>query len=55
MNDQSDIAYMIITLPEDIAMRYDESLTITLIPPTGYSRTVILQAPLPIRPVVTLN
>lgn len=54
INKNTDMAFITIELSDDIAMRYDESLTIILRPSPGVSRTVVLEAPLPIKNVVSL-
>jgi archaellin len=54
INKNTDMAFITIELPDDIAMRYDDSLTITIRPSPGMSRTVLLEAPLPIKNVVSL-
>jgi archaellin len=43
MND--DIAYLTIRIPPGFSFNDDDSLTITLIPPTGITRTILLETP----------
>ncbi len=50
-----DLAYALIKLPEELALKKRESLTITLFPSSGITRTVILEAPLPIHSIVTFD
>jgi len=55
INENSDNAYVLIRLPEDMTLAKGESLTVTLFPSTGITRTTILEAPLPMKSVVTFE
>ena len=55
INDCSDNAYVVFRLPNDMTMTKHEKLIVTLFPSTGITRTTILEAPLPIKPVVTFE
>jgi len=55
INDCSDNAYAVFRLPNDMTMTKHEKLIVTLFPSTGITRTTILEAPLPIKPVVTFE
>jgi hypothetical protein len=48
------MAFIIIKLPDENAMNKDDSLVLTILPSPGIGRTVTLEAPLPIKNVVTL-
>lgn len=50
-----DLVYVLIKLPEELALKKRESITITLFPLSGIVRTVVLEAPLPIQSVVTFD
>lgn len=54
LNKNTDMAYLIIKLPTDYYMKKDDTLTIKLFPESGYERTLNLEAPLPMKKVVTL-
>jgi archaellin len=49
-----DMAYIIIKLG-DFAMVKGETMTITLFPSSGIERTIVVTAPLPIKPVVSFE
>ena len=53
-NDYTDTAYLIINLPKEFVMQKGETITITLFPATGITRTIVGEAPLPIKSVVNL-
>lgn len=55
INENSDNAYVVFRLPEDMMLVKGESLTVTLFPSTGIVRTTILEAPPPIKSVVTFE
>jgi archaellin len=55
INDYSDNVYIVFKLPSDMTMVKNEKLTVTLFPSTGITRTTVLEAPLPIKPVVTFE
>lgn len=54
LNDCTDMAFIIIKLPDNTALTQDTQLVLTLRPSPGIGRTVTLEAPLPIKNVVTL-
>ena len=55
INENTDLAYIAIKLTEDFAMKKGDTMTITLFPSTGISRTLTFTAPLPIKRVVYLD
>lgn len=55
INDNTDLAYIVIKLPEEFTMKKGDTMTITLFPSTGITRTLDLEAPLPIKQVVSLS
>ena len=55
INEDSDNAYVLIRLPEDMTLAKRESIIVTLFPSTGITRTTVLKAPLPIKSVVTFE
>jgi archaellin len=55
INDCSDNAYIVFKLPYDMTITKNEKLIVTLFPSTGITRTTILEAPLPIKPIVTFE
>lgn len=50
-----DMAYVIVKLDQNFSMPKRGSLTVTLFPSSGIARTTILEAPLPIKPLVTFE
>jgi len=54
INKNTDMMFIIIKLPDDRAMKKDDQLEVTILPAPGIGRTVTLEAPLPIKNVVTL-
>ncbi|KYK27505.1 hypothetical protein AYK20_02830 [Thermoplasmatales archaeon SG8-52-1] len=52
LNDYSDHAYIVIKLPDDMAIAKNEQLIVTLFPSTGITRTIILEAPFSTRSIV---
>ncbi|MBN1861848.1 MAG: hypothetical protein JW840_10370 [Candidatus Thermoplasmatota archaeon] len=54
INKNTDMAFILITLPDNLAMKYGDQIEITILPSPGMSRTVWFEAPLPIKNVVTL-
>ena len=52
LNDYSDNIYIVIKLPLDMTMKYNEKIVVTLFPETGLKRTLTLEAPLPMNQVV---
>ena len=55
INDNTDTAYIIIKLPQEFTMKKGDSITITLFPSTGITRTKTVVAPLPIKQIVTFE
>lgn len=55
INDNTDMAYLIIKLPEYMAMSKGDTMTITLSPSNGITRTIDLEAPLPMTSVVNFE
>jgi archaellin len=53
-NKNTDMAFILLKLPDTMAMKYDSQLRITLITSPGQSRTVTVESPLPIHNIVTL-
>ena len=54
INKNSDTAFILVKLPNDMTMKYGDRLQITLIPSPGMERTFNIEAPLPTSHVVTL-
>jgi archaellin len=54
INKNTDMAFIIIKLPDNKAMTQDTQLVVTIRPSPGTGRTVTLDAPLPIKNIVTL-
>ncbi len=54
INKNTDMAFIIITLPDTSAMEKDDVLEVTILPSPGTGRTVTLEAPLPIKNIVSL-
>jgi len=50
-----DMAFIIIELSDDFSMTQGESITMTLFPSSGITKTITLEAPLPIKPVVSFE
>ena len=55
INDNTDMTYIIIKLPNDFTMKKGDTLELTLFPSTGVTKTINLKAPLPIKQIVALN
>ena len=55
LNENTDMTYIIIKLPDGFTMKKGDAITITLFPSTGITRTKTLVAPLPIHPIVSLE
>jgi archaellin len=55
LDDCTDMAYIAIKLSEDFTMKKGDSLTITLFPSTGLTRTITVTAPLPTQKVFTFD
>jgi archaellin len=54
INKNTDMAFIILKLPDNSAMEKDDMLELTILPSPGTGRTVTLEAPLPIKNIVTL-
>jgi len=55
LNSNTDMAYVIIPLPDSFAMKKGEDMTVTLFPETGIQKTVFLEVlDLPIKKVISL-
>jgi len=55
INDNTDMTYIILKLPPDFTMKKGDCLEITLFPSTGITKTINVEAPLPIKQIVSLN
>lgn len=55
INDCSDNVYVVFKLPRDMIITKNEKLIVTLFPSTGITRTTVLEAPLPIKQIVTFE
>ena len=55
INDNTDMIYIILKLPEDFTMKKGDNLEITLFPSTGITKIINLKAPMPIKQIVSLN
>jgi len=55
ITENSDRAYLIIRLPDDMAMSKGETLSVKLVPTIGITRSIELKAPLPIKPVIVFE
>ena len=55
ITENSDRAYLIIRLPDDMAMSKGETLLVKLVPAVGITRSIELKAPLPIKPVIVFE
>lgn len=55
INENSDMAFVIIRLSDGMTMEKGDKLTLTLFPSSGITRTTILEAPLPMRSIVTFE
>lgn len=54
INKNTDTAFIIINLPDNLFMKNGDTMTVTLLPAPGAQRTVTLEAPLPTMHVVSL-
>lgn len=54
MNDQTDIIYLTIKLPEKTYISYGEKINIKLFFPAGISKKITVEPPLPTQPVVNI-
>jgi archaellin len=55
INENSDRAYLLLELSENMALSKYNSVYVTVIPGTGISRSITLEAPMPIKPVVVFD
>jgi archaellin len=55
INDNSDRAFLVFKLSNNMAIPKYDSLYVTLIPGTGISRSITLEAPMPMKPVVIFD
>ena len=55
INDNTDMAYIIIKLPKELFMKKGETLQVSLFPSGGIDRTFTIKAPLPMKSVVTFS
>lgn len=55
INYYGDNAYLIFKLTDDLAMKKGDKIRVTLFPDTGITRTVILEAPLPMTSTITFE
>ena len=54
INKNSDMTYIIFRLQDELAMRFQEEMTVTLFPSTGWQKTIHLEAGLPTSSIVHL-
>lgn len=54
LNKNTDVAFILLILPEDIALKNGDQLTVTILPSPGVGRTITLEAPLLIKTIVSL-
>jgi archaellin len=54
INKNTDVAFILLILPEYLALKNGDQLTVTILPSPGVGRTITLEAPLPIHPIVSL-
>jgi len=54
INDNTDMAYVILKIPEDFTIKKGDTLEITLFPSTGITKNINIEAPLPIKQIVSL-
>jgi len=55
INDYSDNAYLVFRLPLDMMLAKHDKITVTLFPSTGLKKVIELEAPLPIKSVITFE
>ena len=55
INDNTDMAYIVIKLSEGFTMEKGDTLEITLFPSTGITRIITVEAPMPMKQIVSLN
>jgi len=54
INKNTDMTFILLKFPDDIAMKYGDELRVTILPSPGMGRTVTLESPLTTKHVVTL-
>ena len=54
LNDNTDMFYITIQLSYEFTMKKGDTMTITLIPSTGITRTISIKAPIPLQDIVSL-
>ena len=54
-NKNSDMAYLVFKLPDSFAMKKYDTIKLTMFPDSGITRTIILEAPMPITSVITFE
>lgn len=54
-NDNSDMVYMIVRLSPEFTMEKGDTIQFTIFSSSSITRTITLEAPLPIKPVVTFD
>ncbi len=55
LNKNTDMAYVVIRLPGDMTMAKGEKIVVTLFPSTGITKITVLEAPLPMKSIVTFE
>jgi len=55
LNKNTDMAYVVIRLPDDMTMAKGEKIAVTLFPSTGITKITVLEAPLPMKSIVTFE
>jgi len=55
INDYSDNAYIVFRLPSDMTLAKHDKIIVTLFPSSGITRVIELEAPLPIKSVITFE
>ena len=55
INENTDNAYIIIKLPDNMKMEKYDTITLTLFPSTGITRTINLKAPMPMKTIITFE
>lgn len=54
INKNTDMAYLIFKLSEDMPMSKGDTIVVTLFPSSGIEKTILLEAPLPMKSIVSL-
>ncbi len=55
INKNTDMAYIVIKLSEDFSLKKGDSLVVALFPESGIQRTIKLEAPLPMKSIVSFE